>query len=103
MEAPKCKLCGYRHYGLCAAPVEEEPIPVVPYVQPPPMPIEQPVQPIQAPSKPDRRTYMRDYMRRRRQAEKVGAPMPTIEKPHFDRAAYQREYMRQRAAMKKGQ
>lgn len=39
MEAPKCKLCGNRHYGLCADTARREPAPVV---QEAPSPIQSP-------------------------------------------------------------
>ena len=114
MEAPKCKICGCRHYGLCAAPVcqTEQPVPVedgaddgiVPPVQEVPVPISVhgPVSASTDRPKRDRSAYMRDYMRARREAQRNGDPVPTsTPKPPFDRTAYQREYMRRLRAMQK--
>ena len=72
MEAPKCKLCGERHYGRCAA-FETKPAPVK---KPP---AEKPVEKTEPGKKKPgrkpsgafnraewRKTYMREYMRKRR-------------------------------------
>lgn len=75
MDAPKCKLCGERHYGLCrqkggeaTARANTSAIQVRPPVVSPKKPA------AGAKSKFDRnayhRDYMRDYMRKRRKAQK---------------------------------
>jgi len=60
MESPKCKICGQRHYGVCAskpslsalramatqvAAIPPDPIPAPPIEAPPDPPIEVPVEP----------------------------------------------------------
>jgi hypothetical protein len=105
MESPKCKLCGTRHYGICVSAIDQpaSALPALPdeqaMVHPPaPVPVQALPMPVEVHPKQDRRAYMREYVRARRQAQKDAAPPP---KPPFDYNAYQREYMRRRRAMQK--
>lgn len=62
MESPKCKLCGERHYGMCAVPARQE----SPSVEP--LPVEQGAAPPPQSKGFDRTAYQREYMRKRRAA-----------------------------------
>jgi len=74
MEAPKCKLCGERHYGLCARTKQKAAIVAAAIVE------------RATPESPD------DFAPRKR------APNGT-----FDRNAYQREWMRRYRAKRKAE
>ena len=67
MEAPKCKLCDKRHFGLCRMTVAE----VRQAIEPPQKPVQ--AQPTAKPSqaKFDRNAYQRDYMREWRRAKSL--------------------------------
>jgi hypothetical protein len=69
MEAPKCKLCSERHYGMCKVQVAERPaVKTIPYIPPFTQNAELPMK---LKPKSDYNAYMREYMRKRRAAEKA--------------------------------
>jgi hypothetical protein len=63
MEKPKCKICGERHYGMCA-------VPVPPTHQPHITPMERPIKKRNPNGTFDRTAYQRELMRKRRAAQK---------------------------------
>lgn len=74
MIKPMCKLCGVRHYGLCAPPVPI-PAPIKPVLSAPPvdpaLSAPPPVRKTRAPNGTfDRTAYQRELMRKRRAAQK---------------------------------
>lgn len=92
MEAPKCKICDERHYGLCRAAKLSE----------------------QEKADHDQLMYGQSFMLKERGKPAKHVPIETIypEPPEppagmvysrqvFDRTAYQREYMRKRRAKAK--
>lgn len=99
MDAPKCKICGERHYGLCSQPRSRN---APTQAQPP-----EPVRTATAASVAAGETAPN----RQLSVEELGGPFIGIiahetthlAVPKFDRNAYQREYMRKRrAALKDG-
>lgn len=74
MEAPKCKICGSRHYGICPT------LPDIPAKTPLKEPEKKPESRIDAEVLPKKigydrnayhKQYMRGYMRKRRAAKKA--------------------------------
>ena len=87
MEAPKCKLCGQRHYGLCRA---QEPQVVTRIKSPPGGTV------TNATVDELHHRAFGDAGKAFQQAFREG-----IQKGAFDRVAYQREYMRKWRAKRK--
>jgi hypothetical protein len=69
MEKPLCKLCGKRHYGMCAAPQVDKPETEVEHPKPE---VQKPI----AKEKFDRNKYQRELMRKRRAAAKSTKETP---------------------------
>jgi hypothetical protein len=70
MEAPKCRICGQRHWGIVCA--------------------------LEKSSRGEPEAA--NLRATKSQANAVVAPSPREPNPKFDRVAYQREYMRKRRA-----
>jgi hypothetical protein len=66
MEAPKCKICGVRHYGICPTTPEKKP-------QSMPEQAETRIKPSVPPDKTvfDRKEYQKLYMREYRKRHKL--------------------------------
>lgn len=84
MEAPKCKLCGERHYGLCQ---HAKPRPAAAAMAP----------------KRAKKTAMGTANTLASEADQQLAARPEAVKPKFDRNAYQRDLMRKRRKAQKEQ
>jgi hypothetical protein len=99
MDAPKCKICGERHYGLCSQPRGRN---APTQAQPPELVRTVPAAGVAAgETAPNRQLTV----------EELGGPFcgiiahetTQLATPKFDRVAYQREYMRKRRkALKDG-
>lgn len=129
MEAPKCKICGQRHYGTCAVAAPPKPQPVKPAVQAkvkpevqshaqdqasPPMPDDGPWSRLLAAMASGSFVTMAEDEANALLADawEDGPCQPVIERVialrsgsaegvRFDRKAYQRDYMRKWARQKR--
>jgi hypothetical protein len=73
MEAPKCKLCGERHWGLCPSNESPEPIKIEDLTPPQQLKLLKALLDdprIEDKGKFDRTAYQREYMRKWRAARK---------------------------------
>lgn len=90
MEAPKCKICGNRHYGPCITTTAK--------VEKPKHKLIQAAEEALAIAKGEAEPARLTFVRVRKAAEEVLA-MPS--RAIFDRNAYQRDYMRKKRAAEK--
>ena len=78
MDAPKCRICGKKHYGICGGSIESDVRDVTPEeggASPPRHPNICPACGTDLGKKTSRKLYMREYMRRYRREN------PNREKP----------------------